>query len=69
MSLQKKEERLKHLEQILRRISMLGGNLPDDRLTGRTGPNDAQARGLMYTTARKLALDALGSTLEDLWKN
>lgn len=38
-----------------RAIASLGGNLPDDRLTSRTGPNDAAARGLMYTEARRLA--------------
>lgn len=43
----------------LEAISMLGGNLSDDRLTSRTGPNDAVARGLKYCEARRLALEAL----------
>jgi hypothetical protein len=42
----------------VRAIASLGGNLPDDRLTSRTGPNDAAARGLMYTEARRLANEA-----------
>ncbi len=43
----------------LRRIAGLGGNLPDERLTDRTGPNDAAHRGLMYCAARSSALEAL----------
>ena len=43
----------------LRSIAALGGNLPDERLTDRTGPNDAAHRGLMYTEARRLARAAL----------
>jgi hypothetical protein len=62
-------EKIEHLEQALRSIALLGGNLHDDRLTGNTGPNDAAARGLMYTGARKIAMDALGiKTIEELWK-
>ena len=41
-------------------IALLGGNLPDDRLTDRTGPNDAAHRGLMYCEARSIARKALG---------
>ena len=41
----------------VRAIASLGGNLPDDRLTSRTGPNDAVSRGLMYTEARRLAVE------------
>src|SRR5271154_264561 len=41
----------------VRAIASLGGNLPDDRLTSRTGPNDAVSRGLMYTEARRLAIE------------
>lgn len=40
-------------------IASLGGNLSDDVLTERTGPNDAVARGIMYTGARQLAIAAL----------
>lgn len=42
----------------VRTIASLGGNLPDDRLTTKTGPNDAVARGLMYTEARRMANEA-----------
>lgn len=43
----------------LRTIASLGGNLPDERLTSKTGPNDAVSRGLMYTSAREIARAAL----------
>lgn len=39
----------------LEEISLLGGNLSDEALTSRTGPNDAVARGIMYTGARAIA--------------
>lgn len=45
--------------QALQTIAALGGNLPDESLTDRTGPNDAAHRGLMYTEARRLAREAL----------
>jgi hypothetical protein len=50
---------LARLTTALRRISELGGNLPDDRLTSKTGPNDAVHRDLIYCEARRIALDAL----------
>lgn len=40
-------------------ISKIGGNLPDERLTDKTGPNDAAHRGLMYCAARSIALEAI----------
>ena len=43
----------------LRQIAEVAGNLPDERLTTRSGANDAVARGLMVVTARTLANDAL----------
>jgi len=43
----------------LRSIVALGGNLPDDRLTNPTGPNDAAHRGEMYASARRIARLAL----------
>jgi hypothetical protein len=52
------EARLSRIEKYLTAIAELGGNLPDERLTERTGPNDAVARGLMYVEARRLALEA-----------
>lgn len=45
--------------KVLKTIASFGGNLPDDSLTSRTGPNDAVARGQMYVGARNLALDFL----------
>lgn len=50
---------MSHYEHALRAIISLGGNLPDERLTTRTGPNDAVQRGLMYTEARRIAKEAL----------
>ena len=47
------------LTTALTAIAALGGNLPDDRLTSRTGPNDAADRGLKYCEARRLANEAL----------
>lgn len=41
--------------EVLRSISLVGGNLPDDRLESRTGPNDAVSRGIMLTSARNQA--------------
>ncbi len=46
----------------LRQIARAGGNLPDDRLTSKTGPNDAAARGLMVVSARIAAIIALWQT-------
>ena len=68
MSLEKKEERIKELERTLRNIALLGGNLSDERLTNKTGPNDAVARGLMYVEARREALHVLHTTLDEMWK-
>lgn len=48
------------MRKALQTISALGGNMPDQRLTSATGPNDAVMRGLMYCEARRLALEALG---------
>ena len=52
------EERLHRIEIYLNAIADLGGNLPDERLTTATGPNDAKARGIMFVEARRLALEA-----------
>lgn len=40
-------------------ISKIGGNLPNERMTDKTGPNDAAQRGLMYCAARSMALEAI----------
>lgn len=42
-------------------IATLGGNLPDERLTDKTGPNDARGRGLMYVEARRIARAAIAA--------
>ncbi len=47
------------LLEALETIAELAGNLPDDRLESRTGPNDAAHRGLMVTAARKIARAAI----------
>lgn len=46
---------IRQLLTALKSISLLGGNLPDEHLTDRTGPNDAAHRGLMYCQARQIA--------------
>lgn len=53
------EVRLSRVEKYLRAILRLGGNLPDEALTTRTGANDAVARGLLVVEARRLATEAL----------
>lgn len=55
------------LREALERIALYGGNLSEDRLTSRTGPNDAVARGLMYVSARRDAEQAL-TALDDAVK-
>lgn len=52
-------EKAKLIVGKLEAIIGLGGNLSDDVLTDRTGPNDAAHRGIMYTTARAIAKEAL----------
>jgi len=49
------------LAEALSYIAIIGGNLPDEHLTDRTGPNDARARGLMYCEARRIARAELES--------
>lgn len=49
------------MRDALEQIAALGGNLSDDRLTARTGANDAVSRGLMYCEARRLARAALAA--------
>lgn len=51
--------------EYLRSIAALGGNLSDDRLTDRTGANDAAHRGIMYCEARRLALAAIELLKDD----
>lgn len=43
----------------LESITRVGGNLPDDSLTDKTGPNDAAQRGIMVVTARNIARNAI----------
>lgn len=52
-------EELRRYRRALTAISKVAGNLPDDRLTSRTGPNDAVHRGLMVVQMRELAVQAL----------
>lgn len=54
-----KEMRESPLVQSLRHIARIGGNLDDGALTTATGPNDARQRGLMYTEARRVAMEVL----------
>lgn len=57
---------LPDLVRSLRVIAAIGGNLPDERFTDRTGPNDAAHRGLMYCEAREIATKALERLDEQL---
>ncbi len=49
------------LLEALRAISLAGGNLPDERWTDKTGPNDAAYRGLIYVQCREIARAAIAS--------
>jgi hypothetical protein len=49
------------LRDALRTVALAGGNLSDENLESRTGPNDAAHRGLMVTFARKVAKEALAA--------
>lgn len=53
-----KEQNMKLLTY-LKGIAEWPGNLPDDRLTSKTGPNDAVARGLMVCAMREIAIEAV----------
>ena len=54
-----KEKAFNAMVVALEYIAARGGNLGDAALTSRTGPNDAVARGLMYTDCRNVAHEAL----------
>lgn len=58
---EKAEAESRRLREALEAITRVAGNLPDDRLTDRTGPNDAAQRGLMVVCARDLARVALAA--------
>lgn len=47
------------MARALMQITEIAGNMPDDWLSGRTGPNDAAAHGLLLIEARRIALEAL----------
>lgn len=47
------------LLRALKSVALQGGNLSDDRLTDRTGPNDAAQRGIIYCNARNAARNAI----------
>lgn len=51
--------RSEDLIRALEGIAAIGGNLPDEELTTRTGANDAVHRGLMYVGARHIAQEAI----------
>jgi len=53
------DEQIKILTDHLRAITLVAGNLPDESITSKTGPNDAVHRGLMVVEARRLAKQAL----------
>ena len=57
-------EKMAAMVKALEAISMIGGNLPDDRFTSKTGPNDAAQRGMMYCAAREIARLALAAATE-----
>lgn len=47
--------KLQEATSTLEYIAGLAGNLPDERLESRTGPNDAVARGILVVAARAAA--------------
>ena len=61
MASESKNAEIERLRAALEAIALIGGNLPDERLTDRTGPNDAAYRGQMYVNARNIAREALKS--------
>jgi hypothetical protein len=44
---------------VLKAIAGWAGNLPDERLTTKTGPNDAAARGEMIVSMRQIAIEVI----------
>lgn len=56
---------LKEAIKALEAIALLGGNLSDEALTSKTGPNDAVSRGIMYTGARDIARSFLKTYKKD----
>ncbi len=55
-------EKIEKMRAALTAITKVAGNLPDDRITDKTGPNDAAQRGLMVVQARDIARNALNET-------
>ena len=56
---QKEQSKISALLSALKAIAMGAGNLPDDRLTSKTGPNDAALRGSMLIRMRQIAIDTV----------
>lgn len=56
---ERSEAENRRLREALNTVSLIAGNLPDETLEDRTGPNDARARGMMVTEARRVARTAL----------
>ena len=54
-----KDKIIVELRNSLLSISLVAGNLPDEHLTDKTGPNDSKQRGLMVIAARDIANRAL----------
>ena len=52
-------KKIETLREALTAITNIAGNLSDDRITDKTGPNDAAQRGLMVVQARNIAHTAL----------
>lgn len=50
----------------LEKVSLVAGNLPDDRLTSPTGPMDGAFRGSMVCAARDIARAAIHRAEEGL---
>ncbi len=50
---------VERLRAALAAVAGIGGNLPDESLTTRTGPNDSVHRGNMYCHSRAIARKAL----------
>lgn len=58
-------EDVQPLIDALKAITMIAGNLPDDRLIDKTGANDAAYRGGMVCNARDIAREALANLNAD----
>jgi hypothetical protein len=53
------KEQYKRVFELLKGIAEWAGNLPDDKLTTATGPNDAALRGGKISDMRAIAVEAI----------